>query len=116
MSTDEIDGSLTDVNPELLELSKDPVVWREQRRRALQEKVFGRNDTAGGSSAPAGNSTGECKRATAEQEAYVLQQIMSHKRRRDAAAAEVDAKTANVEKSAKISMKAKLLQQLKKAD
>ncbi|ORC93176.1 uncharacterized protein TM35_000025020 [Trypanosoma theileri] len=116
MSTDETDGSLSDVNPELLELSKDPVAWREQRRRALQEKVFGRSGTASGSSPAELSSGGECKRATAEQEAYVLQQIMSHKRRRDAAAAEEETKTTNVEKSAKMSMKEKLLQQLKKAD
>ncbi|KEG14224.1 hypothetical protein DQ04_00571190 [Trypanosoma grayi] len=130
MSRDETDGSLSDVNPDLLELCKDPAAWREQRRRALQEKVFcrgGATNSGGGSGAPfptgsiparesvSGGSNGgrQSGRTAEEQEAYVLEQLMSHKRRREEAAKVEDAQTDQVAAN-KLSTKDKLLQQLKK--
>jgi hypothetical protein len=38
---DNDDGDITQVAPEILELSKDPAAWREARRQALRAKVFG---------------------------------------------------------------------------
>ncbi|KAF8297535.1 hypothetical protein TcYC6_0080370 [Trypanosoma cruzi] len=129
MSRNDVDGSLNDVNPDLLELSKDPVAWREQRRRALQEKVFG-HGREGGSSvssvapAPANGPpsgatassapsvSGEAGRKMEEHETYVLQQIMSHKRRRDDAA-KSEAAPAVSASPVGLSMKEKLLQRLK---
>ncbi|CBH15498.1 hypothetical protein, conserved [Trypanosoma brucei gambiense DAL972] len=134
MSHDGDDGSLQDVNPYLLELCKDPVAWREQRRRALREKVFGRG--TGEDSDIAGSRVGNIDRSTAvsaldplpntpgpngptrksaeDQEAYVLQQIMSHKRKREEATAIFGNTVAVEAPTVKNSVKEKLLLKLQK--
>lgn len=90
-----LDGELSSVNPGLIALTNDPAAWREQRRRAMREKIFGeqqrtdRNVTcmpsgaeqymplsSGGTAVPAAGST-----SRSDDEAYVLQQILNRKRR-----------------------------------
>ncbi|CCW59926.1 unnamed protein product [Phytomonas sp. EM1] len=101
------DGDLTQVNPGLLELSRDPKEWREQRRRAMKERIFGHKDSQGGYSgssdvpnnehAPLGRiesttpslptSQTPCGPGSdgdrAQQEAFILQQILCRKRQRE---------------------------------
>lgn len=93
-----MDGDLDEVNPGILELAKDPNAWREQRRRAMREKIFGGGGGGAGAnggmesnvSAPLSSSSfspssGPATSAEeiAAREAFILQQIQSHKRRRD---------------------------------
>ncbi|RNF08945.1 uncharacterized protein Tco025E_07068 [Trypanosoma conorhini] len=130
MCRTDTDGSLSDVNPDLLELSKDPVAWREQRRHALQFKVFGHGGGRGGAEgsadpaptknipqgAKASNASAvgaESRQKMEEREAYVLEQLKSHKRRREDAATSAGAPTGSVS-SAGLSTKEKILQRLKK--
>ncbi|ESL06986.1 hypothetical protein TRSC58_05332 [Trypanosoma rangeli SC58] len=129
MSRNDADGSLGDVNPELLELSKDPIAWREQRRRALQAKVFGRGGRNGGvessaasahtknisSGAGAPNTScvaDESRLKRGEHEAYVLEQLKSHRRRREDALKSEEA-PARLVSCMELSTKEKLLQRLK---
>lgn len=95
------DGDLTNVNPELLKLCANSEDWREQRRRAMKAKIFGSAASTGSASASAGaylppenSSSGPSPASSAPAapaasqqatEAYILQQILSHKRRRDEA-------------------------------
>ncbi|KAK7197226.1 hypothetical protein NESM_000668500 [Novymonas esmeraldas] len=92
------DGDLSNVNPELLKLTANAEDWREQRRRAMKAKIFSgaaggdvsnaeaympTSGTAGSSpafAAPSPESAYANQQAT---ESYILQQILSHKRRRD---------------------------------
>ncbi|RNF11854.1 hypothetical protein TraAM80_00689 [Trypanosoma rangeli] len=129
MSRSDADGSLSDVNPELLELSKDPVAWREQRRRALQAKVFGHGGGDGGAESSATSvhtkniSSGarapnascvvdESRLKREDHEAYVLEQLKSHKRRREDAVMTEEAPGGSVSYMG-LSTKEKLLQRLK---
>ncbi|KAG8347828.1 hypothetical protein ERJ75_000969700 [Trypanosoma vivax] len=124
MESNDADGSLADVNPDLIELCRDSVAWREQRRRALQQ-VFG---VGGAAPAPASKVNigqphvtvsaasvlGEAQgRTREEQEAYVLQQLMSHKRKREESAPSAGNDTPIPVKPSALSVKARLLQQLK---
>ena len=82
----EQDGDLSSVDPTLLKLCQNAEQWKEQRRRALQQKVFankelqqqGHSTMSSSHAAPMGTSD------NAGDEAYVLAQLMNHKRKREA--------------------------------
>lgn len=80
-----MDGDLSNVNPGILTLSKDPEIWREQRRKAMREKIFG----AGGgeesnlSTTKSSEYIAPTSSDVAANEAYILKQILSHKRTRE---------------------------------
>ncbi|CBZ25878.1 conserved hypothetical protein [Leishmania mexicana MHOM/GT/2001/U1103] len=101
------DGDLSNVHPELLKLCANPEDWREQRRRAMKTKIFGTGDQAGASPAaeaylPTDRTVGPSPSSARQPSAssysgqqgpvpqqaagsYILQQILSHKRRREEA-------------------------------
>jgi hypothetical protein len=83
-----MDGDLTNVNPELLKLASNPEEWKQKRREALL-KVFhgGANSNNASQFLPTDNeqpqsSTGSSG-TTGGNEKFVLQQLASMKRRRD---------------------------------
>ncbi|KPI88207.1 hypothetical protein ABL78_2711 [Leptomonas seymouri] len=104
---DDHDGDISNVNPDLLKLCANADDWREQRRRAMKAKIFGGDGggnalggeqsnpnaylpsegTTGPSppSAPSATAAGQIPPSQQASEAYILQQILSHKRRRDEA-------------------------------
>ncbi|KPA79866.1 hypothetical protein ABB37_04943 [Leptomonas pyrrhocoris] len=101
---DDHDGDLSNVNPDLLKLCANADDWREQRRRAMKAKIFGgghgggsegealssanaylpSDGTTAGPSPPS-SAAGPIPPSQQASEAYILQQILSHKRRRDEA-------------------------------
>ncbi|EPY25863.1 hypothetical protein STCU_06439 [Strigomonas culicis] len=124
-----MDGDLSSVNPNLLELSKDPDAWKEQRRRQMREKIFGgahASTTTSDTYMPVAPRAEEAPVYAAEKgshhsrdhdEAFVLQQLQSHKRRRDDELLErqkQQAAESGPRPAAPLSLKEKLLQQYKK--
>ncbi|AYU83383.1 hypothetical protein conserved [Leishmania donovani] len=103
----DFDGDLSNVHPQLLKLCANPEDWREQRRRAMKAKIFGTGAQAGASPAaetylptdrtvgpspssaqqPSASSYSGQQGPVSQQaaESYILQQILSHKRRREEA-------------------------------
>lgn len=80
-----MDGNVSDVNPGILALSSDPDAWREQRRKAMREKIFGvkaKNDSGTASNEPCA-ILGAPSSDVAQNEAFILKQIMSRKHRRE---------------------------------
>lgn len=80
-----MDGNVSDVNPGILALSSDSNAWREQRRKAMREKIFGvktKNDSSTASNEPSG-TVGVPSSDVAQNEAFILKQIMSRKHRRE---------------------------------
>jgi hypothetical protein len=100
MSSDP-DGDLIDVNKQLLELCKDPVSWKEQRKKAMREKIFGHSSSDQVASPgaqqeahqymPGHSSDGarEVRPALRGDEEFVMQQLKSHKRQRQEVTHEV---------------------------
>jgi hypothetical protein len=84
----EQDGDLSSVDPSLLKLCQNAEQWKEQRRRALQEKVFAnRGPQQAATSSTLATSSSSSSQGTSDNagdEAYVLAQLMSHKRKREA--------------------------------
>jgi hypothetical protein len=83
------DGELSDVAPVLLELSKDPAAWREARRQAMREKIFG-----AGAQGSSGGAQASAPQAQQEQ-AAVLAQLQALRRRGRDDAVELDAAPAH---------------------
>ncbi|GET93099.1 hypothetical protein, conserved [Leishmania tarentolae] len=116
-SMEDCDGDLSNVNPGLLKLCANPEEWREQRRRAMKAKIFGTDTQAGASLtaeaylptdttfSPSPSSAQKTSTASysgqqgplSQQatESYILQQILSHKRRREEANGEKASVLAN---------------------
>lgn len=89
---DDCDGDLSNVNPDLLKLCANAEDWKEQRRRAMKAKIFGAGGASsdqGNASTPAGPSpsaaTARAPESQQASEAYILQQILSRKRRHEEA-------------------------------
>lgn len=80
-----MDGDLSNVNPGILALSKDPDLWREQRRKAMREKIFGSGgrEEVNSTSNKTSNIGKPSPSDVAANEAFILKQILSHKRSRD---------------------------------
>ncbi|CCW67101.1 unnamed protein product [Phytomonas sp. Hart1] len=139
MSSSNTDGDIAEVNPGLLELSKDPKEWREQRRRAMKERIFGHPNNPGSSAAnsdilnkdfiPRGGTafpTFQTVRASdgdgdcAEQEAFILKQILCRKRQREQREKDIPLVEPATDESSRVSsqlpelsVKEKLLQKYK---